>query len=65
MYSTKKEQPSSLEVCFSRKIRQPPPLKGAFGALGACVWPPSPPTISKEEMEAQRMKWKFRATNFS
>jgi hypothetical protein len=54
MYSTKKEQPSSLEVCFSRKIRQPPPLKGAFGALGACVWPPSPPTNS-EEMEACRI----------
>jgi len=37
-------------------MQQPLPLKGAFEALGACVWPPSLSKISKEEVEASRIK---------
>jgi hypothetical protein len=42
---------STLKLCIYNNIQQPPPLKGAFGALGVCVWPPSPPTNP-------RRKWK-------
>ena len=55
MYSPpppKKATPPLNYIIYSyNNIQQPAFLKRAFGALGVCVWPPSPPVIS-------RRKWK-------
>jgi hypothetical protein len=41
--------PPPLNYLFYMNFQQPPPLKGAFGALGGCVWPPQPPTNLRRE----------------